>query len=119
MKRRHLFFTITAAVLLMASIAAAQTTTASLEDIVPRYPGSQMQFQGSGSTHPRVVVTTDDDLDAVVIFFRKKLASRGWELVSGMHLKHGKTLTWVKNGNTLNLSAEQSGSTAEIVFWVE
>ena len=105
----------------MASAAWAQHGPAdSLRDILPIYPGSEIRFQDNDGGQPQAVVTSGDDLDAVVRFFRSILASHGWELVSGMNVRHGTVLTYLRDGRMLSVTAAKSeNDVTEIVVKME
>ncbi len=118
MKKRQFLVWLSLFLICAASVAwAQQHTDIALESVVPLYPGSRLQFEGTDSDHPRAVLTTDDDMDAVVIYLRKVLATQGWELASGMNIRHGVDLTYMKGVHILHLSAARTPrNDTQVVF---
>ena len=56
-------------------------------------------------------------MDAVVIYLRKVLATHGWELASGMNIKNGIDLTYLKGIHILHLSATRTPrNDTQVVF---
>ena len=79
-----------------------------LEGVVPRYPGAKVvtAFNWQGNAQTRM--EAKDDSKAVMVFYRKAMAYKGWSIMTGMILKRGRTLIFSKTNQVLQISAQES-----------
>lgn len=114
MKRFRLCLSIVCTFMLLSVPVSAQ---ANLSGVLPIYPGASMSAM-AGGIGESAVVTTTDDVKAVMIFFRKMLAYRGWEVVSGSVLKCDPIIRFTRNGQYLTMQTDSTAAEkpSRIVF---
>ncbi len=59
---------------------------------------------------------SEDDPDAVIVFYRKSMTYRGWSILTGMELKRGTTLIFSKEDKRLQITATASESKSTTIL---
>lgn len=117
MNRFRLYLSIVCTFMLLSVPVLAQ---ANLDSVLPIYPGANLSSL-AGKIGESAVVTTTDDVKAVMIFFRKMLAYRGWEVVSGSVLKCDPIIRFIRNGQRLTMQTDSTAAEkpSRIVFTLQ
>lgn len=92
---------------LIASVAWGQTDLPrELATIIPKYPGSNVVVAKDSNGGSQTVMETQDNARAVMVFYRKAMVYRGWNIMTGMALESGSTLIFSKGDQTLHITAK-------------
>jgi hypothetical protein len=92
---------------LIASVAWGQTDLPrELATIIPKYPGSNVVVAKDSNGGSQTVMETQDNARAVMVFYRKAMVYRGWNIMTGMALENGSTLIFAKGDQTLHITAK-------------
>ena len=79
-----------------------------LEGILPIYPGSKVVSAVERNGNSQTTMETEDESTAVMVFYRKAMAYKGWNIISGMILKGGSSITFSKGVQTLRITTQYS-----------
>ena len=79
-----------------------------LEGVVPNYPGAKVIFSKERESSSQAIMESEDDPNAVIVFYRKSMTYRGWSILTGMELKRGTTLIFSKGDRRLQITATAS-----------
>jgi hypothetical protein len=79
-----------------------------LEKVIPIYPRSKVVFAMDWAGGSQTMIQTPDEPKAAVIFFRKAMAYRGWNVVKGMAIAGGQTIVFSKGGQVLQITAHHA-----------
>lgn len=77
-----------------------------LATIIPQYPGSIVVVAKDSNGGSQTVMETQDNSKAVMVFYRKAMVYRGWNIMTGMALESGSTLIFSKGDQTLHITAK-------------
>mgnify|MGYP001811753598 FL=1 len=77
-----------------------------LATIIPKYPGSNVTVAKDSNGGSQTVMETQDNSRAVMVFYRKAMVYRGWDIMTGMALESGSTLIFSKGDQTLHITAK-------------
>jgi hypothetical protein len=110
----------TMVMLLTAFIAAAgwgqMDLPKELATIMPKYPGSEVVAAKDSNGGSQTVMETQDNSRAVMVFYRKAMVYRGWNIMTGMALESGSTLIFSKGDQTLHITAKGSKEDKTIIL---
>jgi hypothetical protein len=111
---------VTLVILLTAFIAAAAwgqvDLPRELATIMPKYPGSKVVFAKDSNGGSQAVIETQDNSRAVMVFYRKAMVYRGWNIMTGMALESGSTLIFSKGDQTLHITAKGAKEDKTIIL---
>jgi hypothetical protein len=79
-----------------------------LEDVIPVYPGAEVVVARDMARGSHTMMETRDDFKAVLVFFRKAMAYKGWTVMTGMAQEQGATIVFSKGSQTLQITARDS-----------
>ena len=79
-----------------------------LEGVIPKYPGAKIIFTKERESSTQAIMESEDDPNAVMVFYRKSMIYRGWNILTGMELKRGATLIFSKGDKRLQITASAS-----------
>jgi hypothetical protein len=79
-----------------------------LEGVIPNYPGAKIIFTKERESSTQAIMESEDDPNAVMVFYRKSMIYRGWNILTGMELKRGATLIFSKGDKRLQITASAS-----------
>lgn len=79
-----------------------------LEGVIPNYPGAKIIFTKERESSTQAIMESEDDPNAVIVFYRKSMTYRGWSILTGMELKRGTTLIFSKGDRRLQITATAS-----------
>ena len=100
----------TTVILFTAFIAAASwgqvDLPRDLATIIPKYPGSKVVAVKDSNGGAQTVMETQDNSRAVMVFYRKAMIYRGWNIMTGMALESGSTLIFSRGDQTLHITAK-------------
>lgn len=77
-----------------------------LATIIPQYPGSIVVVAKDSNGGSQTVMETQDNSKAVMVFYRKAMVYRGWDIMTGMALESGSTLIFSRGDQTLHITAK-------------
>jgi hypothetical protein len=78
------------------------------ESVIPNYPGAKVIFARERKSRSQAIMESEDDPGAVMVFYRKSMIYRGWNILTGMELKRGTTLIFSKGDGRLQITATDS-----------
>ena len=87
-----------------------------LATIIPKYPGSNVVEAKDSNGGSQTVMETQDNSRAVMVFYRKAMVYRGWNIMTGMALESGSTLIFSKGDQTLHITAKGSKEDKTIIL---
>jgi len=79
-----------------------------LEGVIPNYPEAKVIFAKERESSTQAIMESEDDPNAVMVFYRKSMINRGWSILTGMELKRGATLIFSKGDKRLQITATAS-----------
>ena len=79
-----------------------------LDGVVPRYPGAKVVTAFSWEGNAQTMLETQGNSQAVMIFYRKAMVYRGWNIATGMLLQRGRTIIFSKSDQILQITARDS-----------
>jgi hypothetical protein len=79
-----------------------------LEGVIPNYPGAKVIFAKDRKSSSQAIMESEDVTSAVIVFYRKSMTYRGWDILTGMALKRGTTLIFSKEDKRLQITATAS-----------
>jgi hypothetical protein len=110
----------TMVILLTAFIAAAAwgqvDLPKELATIIPTYPGSKVVAAKDINGGAQTIMETQDNSKAVMVFYRKAMVYRGWDIMTGMALESGSTLIFSKEDQALHITATGSKEGKTIIL---
>ena len=110
----------TMVILLTALIAAAAwgqvDLPRELATIIPKYPGANVLVAKDSNGGSQTVMETQDNSRAVMVFYRKAMVYRGWNIMTGMALESGSTLIFSKGNQTLHITAKGAREDKTIIL---
>ena len=87
-----------------------------LATIIPKYPGSNVTVAKDSNGGSQTVMETQDNSRAVMVFYRKAMVYRGWDIMTGMALESGSTLIFSRGDQTLHITAKGSKEDKTIIL---
>ena len=87
-----------------------------LATIIPKYPGSNVVEAKDSNGGSQTVMETQDNSRAVMVFYRKAMVYRGWNIMTGMALESGSTLIFSKGDQTLHITVKDSKKDKTIIL---
>ena len=76
-----------------------------LATLIPKYPGANVIVAKDTNGGSQTVMETQDNSRAVMVFYRKAMVYRGWNIMTGMALESGSTLIFSRGDQTLHVTA--------------
>ena len=87
-----------------------------LATIIPKYPGANVVAAKDSNGGSQTVMETQDNSRAVMVFYRKAMVYRGWNIMTGMALESGSTLIFSKGDQTLHITVKDSKEDKTIIL---
>ena len=110
----------TMVILLTALIAATawgqMDLPKELAILIPKYPGANVLVAKDSNGGSQTVMETQDNSRAVMVFYRKAMVYRGWNIMTGMALESGSTLIFFKGAQTLHITAKGKSDDKTIIL---
>lgn len=79
-----------------------------LEGVIPRYPDARVLTAFTWDGNAQAMLESQDDSKAIIVFYKKAMVYKGWNVVTGMMLKRGRTIVFSKSDQVLQITAQDS-----------
>ncbi len=87
-----------------------------LNRILPVYPGAKISAMDSNEVE-RIVITTTDDIKAVMLYYKKMLVYDGWTVLKGEVLKSDPIIVFARDGVGLSMQADITNSKVSAILF--
>lgn len=79
-----------------------------LEGVIPIYPEAKITIAEDKGSNSYALMKALENSKSVLIYYRKAMAHRGWNLISNMSLDRGAKIIFSKGDQMLYITAQES-----------
>jgi hypothetical protein len=79
-----------------------------LQGVIPKYPGAKIVVAEDKGNNSHALMKAQDNSRSVLIYYRKAMLHRGWNLISNMSLDRGAKIILSKGDQMLYITAQES-----------